>query len=752
MNKPLLKTTLALAVVSAMAVNVQAEEQQQELTQEQNQSVIQGDAVKLERIVIKTAKEELQQSAGLSVISKEALEKQPVANDISEIVRKMPGVNLTGSTTSGQRGNQRQIDLRGMGPDNTLILIDGRPVTSRNSVRPGRAGEKDSRGDSQWVPASAIERIEVLRGSAAARYGSGSMGGVVNIITKSPTENEYSINAHYEQPESKYEGADWRTGINMSGPISEKLSYRTTLGYHKSEGDDPYINQNYAIGESVAAGREGVQNIDARQLFEYAIDSMNTVGIDVSYSEQNNIWAGDSQNQAVNENLVNKFAGDTTNEMHRYGLALTHKGDYDFGKSNSYIEFSRTKNNRLNEGSAGSGEGQIVNPAEGEEAKWNQTTYDTLNAKSEWDLYFDRHTLTAGAEFRGEKLNNPLVSAMELPVDFDFGQVVQDKNSRNPESDAYLVGMYLEDNYQLSPDVFITPGLRLDYHSAGGTNLSPSLNASWQFSGNWSVKGGLSRAFKAPNLYQLDPNYIYYTGGNGCPSWVPSSERGCHVLGNPNLKNETSWNKELTFTFDDGTGLTAGLTYYRNDFDNRVSASYDRVGTIAVNGGANNRSVFVWENQGKAIIEGVEGFLQVPVTDTLKWNTNLTTNIRSERKDNGEPLSLIPKFTVNSSVNWDITDFWNADLSASYYDDIEAPQVAVATGNSIETAKQLNRKAYVLTNLNNKFQVSDQLSLGFGIKNLFDEKVKREGTGNNAGARTFNEPGRLYTFDIKYDF
>ncbi len=91
--------------------------------------------------------------------------------------------------------------------------------------------------------------------------------------------------------------------------------------------------------------------------------------------------------------------------MHRYGLALTHKGDYDFGKSNSYIEFSRTKNNRLNEGSAGSGEGQIVNPAEGEEAKWNQTTYDTLNAKSEWDWYFDRHTLTAGAEFRGEKLN-----------------------------------------------------------------------------------------------------------------------------------------------------------------------------------------------------------------------------------------------------------------------------------------------------------------------------------------------------------
>lgn len=47
----------------------------------------------------------------------------------------MPGVNLTGNSATGSRGNNRQIDIRGMGPENTLILIDGVPVTSRNSVR-----------------------------------------------------------------------------------------------------------------------------------------------------------------------------------------------------------------------------------------------------------------------------------------------------------------------------------------------------------------------------------------------------------------------------------------------------------------------------------------------------------------------------------------------------------------------------------------------------------------------------------------
>ena len=43
------------------------------------------------------------------------LEKRPATNDISEVLRTMPGVNLTGNPSTGQRGNKRQIDIRGMG-------------------------------------------------------------------------------------------------------------------------------------------------------------------------------------------------------------------------------------------------------------------------------------------------------------------------------------------------------------------------------------------------------------------------------------------------------------------------------------------------------------------------------------------------------------------------------------------------------------------------------------------------------------
>ena len=138
-------------------------------------------------VVEATAEQVLKQQPGVSIITSEDIKKNPPVNDLSDIIRKMPGVNLTGNSASGTRGNNRQIDIRGMGPENTLILVDGKPVTSRNSVRYGWRGDRDTRGDTSWVPAEMIDHIDVIRGPAAARYGNGAMGGVVNIVTKPAT-------------------------------------------------------------------------------------------------------------------------------------------------------------------------------------------------------------------------------------------------------------------------------------------------------------------------------------------------------------------------------------------------------------------------------------------------------------------------------------------------------------------------------------------------------------------------------------
>src|SRR5690606_28097314 len=67
-----------------------------------------GTVQQLEDIqVLGTAQEELKQAPGVSIIGQEDIEKSPPANDLSEIIRKQPGVNLTGNSGSGARGNNR---------------------------------------------------------------------------------------------------------------------------------------------------------------------------------------------------------------------------------------------------------------------------------------------------------------------------------------------------------------------------------------------------------------------------------------------------------------------------------------------------------------------------------------------------------------------------------------------------------------------------------------------------------------------
>lgn len=131
---------------------------------------------KHDETMVVTAAAQTLQTPGVSTITADEIRKHPPARDVSELIRTQPGVNLTGNSTSGQRGNNRQVDIRGMGPENTLILVDGKPVTSRNSVRYGWRGDRDTRGDTSWVPAEMIDHIDVIRGPAAARYGNGAMG------------------------------------------------------------------------------------------------------------------------------------------------------------------------------------------------------------------------------------------------------------------------------------------------------------------------------------------------------------------------------------------------------------------------------------------------------------------------------------------------------------------------------------------------------------------------------------------------
>ncbi|MEN4949123.1 TonB-dependent siderophore receptor [Pseudomonas proteolytica] len=698
--------------------------------------------------VLGTAQEEIKQAPGVSIITAEDIKKRPPANDLSDIIRTMPGVNLTGNSSSGQRGNNRQIDIRGMGPENTLILVDGKPVGSRNSVRYGWRGERDSRGDSNWVPADQVERIEVIRGPAAARYGNGAAGGVVNIITKQPgTETHGSATIYHNFAQHSAEGETQRMNFGLNGPLTDTLSYRVYGNVAKTNADDADINSGHEskrTGNQVGtlpAGREGVRNKDVNGLLSWQMTPEQTLDLEAGFSRQGNIYTGDTQNTNSNAN-VKKLLGQETNVMYRETYAVTHRGDWDLGTSLAYLQYEKTRNSRISEGLAGGTEGIFSS------SNFNTSVLRDLTAHGELSLPLHAgvdQVLTVGTEWVEQQLDDPSSNVQTTTAGGSVPGLAG--SNRSSSSSARIFSVFVEDNIELRPGTRLTPGLRMDHHDIVGDNWSPSLNLSQVLTDTLTLKAGIARSYKAPNLYQLNPNYLLYSNGQGCYGQTTS----CYLQGNAELDAETSVNKELGIEYRN-EGVVAGLTYFRNDYKNKIESGLTPVGNASGGTGTTaNASIFQWENVPKALVEGLEGTLALPLTEQLNWTNNFTYMLQSKNKQTGDVLSVAPKYTLNSMLDWQASDALSLQMSVAWYGK-QTPKKYDYHGDRVTGSGNNQLSPYAIAGVSGTYALSKNLSLTAGVDNLFDKRLWREGNAQGvaniegAGAATYNQSGRtLYT-------
>jgi len=708
-----------------------------------------------------TASQIARQALGTSTITAEDIAKRPPVNDIAELLRTMPGVNLTGNSASGQYGNNRQIDLRGMGPENTLILIDGKRVGARDAVRMGRSGERNTRGDTNWVPAEMIERIEVLRGPAAARYGSGASGGVVNIITKRPTGDlTGAVDLYGLVPEHSAEGGSERLGLQLSGPMTDTLSFRLYGNLNKTDADSLDLNRDFATGASAVppAGREGVKNRDVNALLRWDVTANQVVEFEAGTSRQGNIYAGDRAVSTTGTSTGVDLAAlaeqqAETNRMYRTTGAITHRGRWGDVSSRLTAAVEGVNNSRINEGLAGGPEGSFNG------ADWS--TSRLRNYQLDGEVSFPttlggaENVWTLGFEYLDSRLTDPYSMSQSSSSGGGIPGLSADR--ARGKSDAQTTAVYVEDNIYLGERWIVTPGLRFDHHSQFGNNTSPSLNAQFRLNSDWVVKGGIARAFKAPNLYQSNPDYLYYTRGNGCPNALPSLGAGCYMQGNADLKAETSLNKELGVEWAPQSGWQASLTYFHNDYKDKIQAGYTQIGLTADRKGR----IFRWENAPKAIVQGLEGNLVIPLLgeqgDRLKWSNNFTYMVENENKSTGQPLSVIPKYTVNTMLDWQATEQLSLLLTGTFYGKQEPATANInndprCTANCDASTVLQTRSAYNVWGVSARYKVTDTVSVGFGVNNLADKRLFREANSSDAGAATYNEPGRAYWASLRFGF
>lgn len=352
--------------------------------------------------------------------------------------------------------------------------------------------------------------------------------------------------------------------------------------------------------------------------------------------------------------------------------------------------------------------------------------------------------VTFGADYRGEFMTDSasLRGGLDEDIADDIG-VPADGADRDPDMEQNTVGLYVEANIEWDDKLTLTPALRYDYNDNFGSNLSPSINATYKFNDEWSMKVGIARAFKAPNLYQLNPNYVYVTRGNGCPYISGVQVDGpCYVLGNPDLDPEVSLNKEVGFAYAGANQMNASLTYFHNDYDNRIGSGFTQE-----NVGATTNRLYRWENQPNAVIEGLEGNFSTPIGDQFAFNANFTRMIKSE-KENGEPLSLVPEYTINAALDWYARDDLMVTLSATHYGEIDAPSLSSTTNDTFN--EEDDRDPYTLVNLGAVWDINEKARLSGGVTNMFDKTILRE--NSSQGANTFNEPGRAFYLSLNTTF
>ncbi len=150
--------------------------------------------------------------------------------ELNQVLRSLaPSFNASQQTISDGTDHIMPASLRGLGPDQVLVLVNGKRRHSSALVNVnGTFGRGTVGVDFNAIPLSAIERIEVLRDGAAAQYGSDAIAGVINVVLKKQTNN-FQINST-AGVSGEGDGEKIQTGINFGFKVGEK-------GYFNIAGD-----------------------------------------------------------------------------------------------------------------------------------------------------------------------------------------------------------------------------------------------------------------------------------------------------------------------------------------------------------------------------------------------------------------------------------------------------------------------------------------------------------------------------------
>lgn len=547
-------------------------------------------------------------------------------NDILQYAA--PSFNATKQSGSDGADHIVPASLRGLGPDQTLVLINGKRRHQSSLVNIfGTRGRGNSGTDLNAIPVDAIKRIEVLRDGASAQYGSDAIAGVINIVLKDATDGltgNLSYGAFSTAIGKGWEDATGETLWNVEGKNrldgkNKNFDGGTTkvgLNYGAKIGEKGFINvtnEYFTKERTLRPGFPWRKGYGSASVDSYNFMANTIIPIDDkteiyafggrAYRDTNaNAFSrdgfADGDNRSVPSLYPNGFTPQITSIITDASVSAGVKHELEsgwmvdfnntYGKNKFHYFIKNSNNASLKDASPTDFD------AGGHSLSQNTTTIDFSKFFKESAKGIN---LAFGMEFRtenfiifsGEESSYALYDVNGRPITDPAIQIVAfDSNGDDlpggsqgfpgysPDNavdrSRSNLGMYVDSEFNFTDNFLAALAFRYEDYSDFGSTFNYKLATRLKVNEDLSFRGSVSSGFRAPSLAQLYYNlkFTNIVAGVSLPSLLSANNSTVtKSFGIQQLEEEQATNASIGFTYKK-SGFTATVDAYTINVDNRI--------------------------------------------------------------------------------------------------------------------------------------------------------------------------------------
>lgn len=678
------------------------------------------DEYSLDAMVVTATRTEMtvkEAPSAVEIVDSKKLE-QTQAKTLHDALKGALGVNVFNDFQG--RSN---VSIRGSESRHVLILVDGKRLGGEAAYNSANAWDVDR------IRMEDVERVEIIRGPAGALYGSDAMGGVINVVTKTPNKTTAVINYEHGWYENG-KGAGYKSNLYLQG-AEKNYTYKINAGLNNSR---PYDTLNPS--DKAPAGSYGDYNFYGKEQplsvsVGYTFDNGNKLDFDLSRIKEETKQAGSPTRTYMVREGRPPFQDKIKtiwNDIKRTDYALTYQGsdakqDWMFRAYKSVFD----KNYKNQDLTRMNGRGEWVLKAP--KLDNIKRTLSVIEGKDTFNLG-DKNKLTAGFEYRKDESEGTRLKKPNTSLSVSSARDAFDKAAIN------YMAAYVQDEFRPDNKWLIIPSVRFDHSDQFSNKVTSNLAATYNAADDVRIKAVVGQGYKTPTVNDL---YIFWE----MYSKNPGSD-GQFYVGNPDLKPEKSLSYELSIEKDWGDRSTVHLGVFRNEVKDLIDTYWTGKMTEnepTVYPGVVGDRVMEYRNIPEATLQGVEMYGSHRLGKDIYLNAGYTF-LDAKNKTAGTRLKDRAKHQVTFGVSYQPENIYAWDLSfdlVSNFDYYFNNGDKSTMGNFVYETKN-----FTIANIMTSRHLNKDTKIYLGIDNISNHQ--------NFGPYSDGNLGRMYRVGMEYKF